>query len=165
MQLDVCTAYGGEKSGVGEGSTGGRLCCMRARRASAMAQVAGTCGTTGGRKREAGRYHENGARGATSRALKFSLCKHGSRHASHKTRQRYLDRVCLATGKRHSYVYTYTCTTYTCVCCLRDRSALHASEFASERRPDVVASRCLFERVRNGREFLRARARARVLIG
>lgn len=64
----------------------------------------------GGREsRESG---ARGARGATrneSRALKFSLCKHGSRHASHKTRARYLARLYLATGKRRPSIYVYIC--------------------------------------------------------
>lgn len=56
MQLDVCTVCGGGRSGWGRRGTGERLCCMRAGRASAMAQVAGTRGATErGRQEQGGR--------------------------------------------------------------------------------------------------------------
>lgn len=113
----------------GGGRSGrGRLCCMRAGRASAMAQMAGTRGGNGGEAEEGGTgkgrkgdITSTGHRGATSRALKFSLCKHGSRHASHKTRQRYLARLRLATGKLRPCVCACVCArtyiqhVYTCI--------------------------------------------------
>lgn len=103
-------------------------------RASAMAQVAGTWQGNGGQEKGGRKVsRERGTRGNESRALKFSLCKHGSRHASHKTRQRYLARLCLATGKRHLPVCIRVCI----------YSALHASGSASEWRPLVAYSSVL----------------------
>lgn len=100
--------------------------------------------------------HENGARGATSRALKFSLCKHGSRHASHKTRQRYLARLRLATGKRRPCVYMYTARTCVSAC---ETAARYTQARVRERAEALVAYSSVLEA---DEEF---NARASVLIG
>lgn len=124
--------------------TGGerRLCCMRAGRASAMAQVAETCGTTRGREQEKGGRkvsRERGTRGNESRAKVLSLQTWQSSRKSQNP-----PTISRSTSPRHGKTIFVCVRVYMCSVCmyirLRDRGALHASESASERRPSPTSS-------------------------
>lgn len=66
MQLDVCTACGGGKGGRRE-REGDYVACVRGELAR-WRRWQEHAGQRGAGKEREGRYHENGARGATSRA-------------------------------------------------------------------------------------------------